>query len=306
MPELPEVQTTVDGLNKKVKGLTIEEVRTDYFSHFHTGADNIKDPKFFAAFKRQVKNKKILKAERRAKNILIHLHGNKTILIHMKMTGHLMYGMYEYKKKENKWISKEKNSPLSDPFNQFLHLVFTFTNKKQLAFSDMRRFAKVTLIDTDKLTESSHLKNLGPEPLDKNFQLEIFSSQLMKKPKGKIKQVLMDQSVISGIGNIYSDEILWRANTHPLSIVNKIPEKEIKLMFKATLETLKKGINFGGDSTSDYRNIEGIRGTFHAHHNAYQMHNKKCKKPGCPGVLKRIVIGARSAHFCPAHQTLFR
>ena len=115
----------------------------------------------------------------------------------------------------------------------------------------------------------------------------------------------MDQSIIAGIGNIYSDEILWRAGVHPSSQVKKIPEKNLKLMFTAMRETLKKGIDFGGDSMSDYRNIKGERGKFQNYHHAYQRTGKACDKPGCRGVIKRMVIGARSAHFCPIHQKLY-
>lgn len=313
MPELPEVQTTVDGINKTVKGRVITDVWTDYKSSMKMHSESIKNPKYFTEFKKRIIGAKIKGARRRAKNILIDLSNGETILIHMKMTGHLMYGNYEYIRKENKWRASDKG-PLQDPFNQFLHVVFTFENGpstslragNHLAFSDMRKFAKVSYVETDTEDESRHLSGLGPEPLTKMFTYPLFKERLMLRKRGKIKQVLMDQSVMAGIGNIYSDEILWRSNVHPLSIVEKIPEKNLKLMYIAVGETLKKGIDFGGDSTSDYRNIKGERGQFQATHNAYQMHKKKCKKKGCPGVLERIQVGGRSAHFCPVHQLLFK
>lgn len=280
MPELPEVQTTVDGLNRTVKGRKIIGVWTDYKSPYKHYAESIKNPKYFQSFKKKIVGAKILGAKRRAKNILINLSNNKTILVHMKMTGHFVY-------------DPKPNYP-------FVHLSFDLDNKKKLVFSDMRKFAKVTL-----LPEKS-LENLGLEPLDKHFTYKDFKTRLFLKPKGKIKQVLLDQSVVVGIGNIYSDEILWLANVHPLSIVKKIPEENLKLAFKAMKKTLEKGIDFGGDSTSDYRNIKGERGRFQATHNAYQMNKKPCKKRGCKGILERIVVGGRSAHFCPVHQTLFR
>ena len=303
MPELPEVQTTVNGLNKTVKGRKIVDVWTDYKSTHKMFKGSIKEPKFFNSFKKQIRNQTILKSERRAKNILIHLTNNKTILIHMKMTGHLMYGKYE--KDGNKWKPVGRG-PLADSFNQFIHLVFVLDNGRELAFSDMRKFAKVTLINTDKLDESLHVSELGPEPLDKKFTFEVFKQRLLKKPKGKIKTTLMDQTLISGIGNIYSDEILWRAGVNPLSIVGAIPDKNLKQMYKATQETLRKGIDFGGDSMSDYRNIYGERGKFQEHHRAYRRTDKKCSKSGCKGIIKRIVVGARSAHLCPVHQNLFK
>jgi len=288
MPELPEVQTTVDGLNKTVKGHKIVNVWSSYKSSYFKGRDEIKNHKFFIKFKKLVIGKKILKAERRAKNILIHLSGGHTILIQMKMTGHFLYEGYK-----------------SDPFNSHIRLYFTLDNGKHLYFSDMRKFAKVTLIETGKLAESLHLKHLGPEPLDPSFQLKAFSLQLKKRPRGKIKQVLMDQSLIAGIGNIYSDEILWRAGVHPLSYPKYIPEKNLRAMFKAIKETLRKGINLGGDSMSDYRNIKGERGEFQNHHHAYRRTGKSCEKKGCDGIIKRIIVGTRSTHFCPVHQKLF-
>lgn len=286
MPELPEVQTTVDGINRTVRGRTIVGVETTYKSAYYKGKDEIKNPNFFKKFSQLVIGQKILKAERRAKNILIHLSGGDTILVHMKMTGYFYYD--------------------PEPEAEFIRLVFLLDNNKKLALSDMRRFAKVTLIETKKLTESPHLENLGPEPLEPSFQLRAFSLQLKKRPKGKIKSVLMDQSLIAGIGNIYSDEILWRANVHPLSIVEKIPSVNFQLMFKAMKEVLKKGIDFGGDSMSDYRNIEGKKGKFQDHHRAYRLTGKPCGKRDCKGIISRAVIGARSAHFCPVHQIFFK
>jgi formamidopyrimidine-DNA glycosylase len=305
MPELPEVQTTVNGINATAKGRKIIDVWTSYNSVYHLNKDNIKDPKFFKTFKKIIVGEKILRAERMAKNILIHLSGGHTMLIHMKMTGHVMYGKYEFNKKLNTW-KPASDGPLADPFNAFIRFVLVLDNGKHLVLSDMRRFAKVTIFETSKLKETLHLSNIGPEPLEDSFTFKVFKERLMKKPRGKVKQVLMDPSVIAGIGNIYSDEILWRANVHPASIVSAIPEKSLKLMFNATKSTLNKGIDFGGDSMSDYRNIHGERGKFQDHHQAYRRTGKICSKKGCSGIIQRMVIGTRSAHFCPIHQELYK
>jgi formamidopyrimidine-DNA glycosylase len=302
MPELPEVQTTVNGINQTAKGKLILDAFTSYNSLYHAGKDNIKDPKFFKLFRNRVKGKKIIKAERRAKNILIHLSEGYTILVHMKMTGHMMYG--EYKKIKGVW-TPSKDGPLQDPFNQFIRFVIALDNGKHLVLSDVRKFAKVTLVKTEALEECLHLEHLGPEPLDDKFSFEVFKKQISKKPKGRIKTVLMDQSLIAGIGNIYSDEILWRASVHPLSFAAKIPEKNLKEMFEAMKETLKEGISFGGDSMSDYRNIRGEKGAFQEHHRAYRRTGNPCDKPRCRGKIERIVVGTRSTHFCPVHQKLF-
>ena len=310
MPELPEVQTTVNGLKKTVVGLTIKDVWSDLPRSNINRPDykeTIKYLPFFGHFKKSVRGKKILSAERRAKNILIDVSGGHTILIHMKMTGHIMYGSYAFDKKKNEWTpaANEKNDALRDPFNKFLHVVFSFTNGKQLVLSDMRKFAKVTLLSSSKAHTTKHLDRLGPEPFEKGFDARAFVARLLKKPKGKIKSVLMDQSVLAGVGNIYSDEALWLTGIQPTALVAKIPEKKLQELFTAVIKVLKKGIDFGGDSTSDYRRIDGTRGKFSGQHNAYRLTGTKCKKSGCKGVILRRVVGGRSAHFCSIHQKLW-
>lgn len=307
MPELPEVQTTVDGIERYAKGLSIADAWTDYASKFHIGKDNIADPAFFARFRKQVKGAKVAGAARRGKNVLVNLSNGKTIVIHMKMTGHIMFGSYRKLAKKDAqgetWRPADpKDTALNDPFNRFIHLVLSFTNGKCLVMSDMRKFAKVTMIETAELLSSPHLALHGPEPLEDGFEAKDFEAALMKRPRGKMKQVMMDHTVVSGIGNIYSDEILWSAGVHPLRLVRDVKPKEWKLLYKAMRETLLKGIDFGGDSMSDYRNILGEKGKFQAQHNAYRKTGKPCGKRGCKGTIQRIKVGGRSGHFCDAHQ----
>src|SRR3989344_5539607 len=159
-----------------------------------------------------MRGKKIKSVTRRGKNVLVNLSSNVTILIHMKMTGHLLYGKYKRSVKlkaknvkQEEWEAVEEG-PLKDPFNRFIRLVFTLSNGKHLAFSDMRKFAKVCYLPTDALSLSADLSHLGPEPLEKEFRIKNFEYQLGKRPNGKIKQVLMDQRLLAGIGNIYSHE----------------------------------------------------------------------------------------------------
>ncbi len=324
MPELPEVQTTVSGLKKVLPKLKITDVWSDLpkRKHAHRNRETIKDLTYFNEFKKEIIGKKVIDVKRRAKNILIQLSGpstklgvnNQTILIHMKMTGHLLYGKYTYinpstgstsslqaKLGAGTWKPTE-HGPLEDPYNRFIHAVFSLSNGKHLAFSDARKFGKIVLVQTDKIYESSHLKDLGPEPLEKSFTFEKFKERLAKKPNQKIKIVLMDQSVISGIGNIYSDEILWHAGIHPEERMKHISKRKQKKMFQAMKKVLKKGIDFGGDSLSDYRNIKGEPGKFQLHHEAYQRTGEKCRKND-GGVILRKMIGGRSAHFCSAHQS---
>ncbi len=312
MPELPEVQTTVNGINHYTKELRITDVWTDYFSLQYEGKNHIKNKIFFTKFKKEIVGTKILKAERRAKNILIELSNGMTILIHMKMTGHVLYGTYKKIKTKNEkgkiveeWVSDDTNEALKDPFNRFIHLVLSLSNRKHLVLSDMRKFAKVTLLPTKELSASTDLSKLGPEPLDKNFTKEVLTERLRTKPRGKIKTVLMDQTVVAGIGNIYSDEILWASNIHPLSIASHLKPRDVQKIWENIKIILKKGITFGGDSMSDYRNLDGLPGKFQHKHNAYRKTGKPCSKKGCSGIIHRQMIGGRSAHFCSVHQKIY-
>jgi formamidopyrimidine-DNA glycosylase len=250
-----------------------------------------------------VVGKKIIEAERKAKNILLHLSGNVTILIHMKMTGHFLYGEYKFEK--NAWKPKNKNGPLNDMHNKFVRAVFTLSDGKHLAFSDMRKFAKINFFETEKIMVHKELSKLGPEPLEKTFRFEDFKKVLLKKPKGKIKQVLMMPEIISGIGNIYSDEILWASNIHPLSHPINIPDSNLKTAFKAMKIILESAIENGGDSMSDFRKIDGTKGGYQNFHKAYKKTGQKCLKKNCSGIIERIKIGGRSAHFCKKHQKIF-
>lgn len=213
------------------------------------------------------------------------------------MTGHLLYGNYSWNGK--KWITKDPL--LSDSFNQFIHLIFNLSNGKSLAFSDMRKFAKVLMFETDKKSSHIDLVNIGPEPLD-GISKETLKTQILKRPKWSIKTVLMDQEVLAGIGNIYSDEILWTANVHPERTPKSLTTKEINDIWKATIEILKHSITMGGDSMSDYRNVYGEKGKFQNAHKVYRRTKESCLKKGCSGIIQRKIIDGRSGHFCSTHQ----
>lgn len=311
MPELPEVTTTAKKLDMILSGLEIKSVWTSYNSPYFKGKENIKDPKYFSRFKMGVVGEKVASVQRYGKNVLINISGPKTILIHMKMTGHLLYGKYKkglveenvdnIKKRVPGWIPEEKG-PLQDKFNGYIRLVFELSNKKHLVLSDVRKFAKVCLIEDGEAKKHKDLSSLGPDPTAKGFDFKIFKSILLKKPNGRIKNILMDQDLISGIGNIYSDEALWLTEIHPEESPKKLFDTEIKKLLKNTKEVLKKGIDFGGDSTSDYRQPDGTPGKFQKHHKVYRRKGEKCLRKGCDGKITRKVVGGRSAHFCDTHQ----
>lgn len=295
MPELPEVHTTATMLHKKICGKQIVDVWSDYNSQHYKGKENIKDISYFKKIRKDIVGEKVIKVVRRAKYILFYLSSGKIILTHMKMTGHFLCGKYSYEKNKNIWKANEPG-PLQDPFNQFVHFVLTFSDGTHLALSDMRKFATITLIENDDL--KNKISSLGVEPLEKDFNWKIYKACLSKYQKQKIKTALMNQSLVVGIGNIYSDEILWASKISPVRLIETMTDAEYKILTKHTQELLSKGINFGGDSMSDYRNPDGIPGEFQLHHNAYRRTGKKCKRKNCKGIIERIVLGGRSAHFC--------
>lgn len=296
MPELPEVETTVRDLKKTkppILGAKFFDVWTDW-------KKMVKRPKKFLDFKKELKGKKILNIKRRGKNILFYLDKEKILLIHQKLTGHLLYGKWEIKKGKPK--SKIKGPLLDDPMNRFLHLIFFLNNGWQLAISDLRKFAKVELWDREELENSKEFKSLGPEPLEKDFNFEKFCNALRKKKRGKIKQILMDQNIIAGIGNIYSDEILWQAKIHPFKDISKLKEKELKKIYLAMRKILPLAIKLGGESISDFRRISGQRGYFDQKRKVYRREGEKCQR--CSSIIRKIKLAGRSAHFCPICQKL--
>jgi formamidopyrimidine-DNA glycosylase len=286
MPELPEVETTIRGLRRRVLGRTFVDVWTDW-------PKLIKKPKSFEKFKKEIKYKEIKKIWRRGKNILFDLSDDRTLLIHQKLTGHLLFGKWE--KTNNRW--QPPPGPLSEKINSFLHLLFTLDNGKMLALSDLRKFAKVELLNKEELKKE--LSSLGPEALEKSFTFKEFKKALQGKGR-KIKQVLMEQKTIAGIGNIYSDEILFASKIHPRKKTSELKEKEMKEIYKNIKKILKKAISLKGESISDYRVLSGERGGFDTERKIYGREGERCLR--CGSVIKRIKIGGRSAHFCPKCQ----
>ncbi|MBI4117266.1 MAG: DNA-formamidopyrimidine glycosylase [Parcubacteria group bacterium] len=291
MPELPEVETIARELKKKIVGLKITDVWADREKPFKQ-AGGLK------TFLKEVKNKKITDVRRRAKFVIINLEGPKSIFIHQKISGHLLYG--KWKKNKNDWVSIISGPLKNDRQNKYLRIVLCLNNGFQVALSDLRRFGKVMLVSDKDIENLKELKKLGPEPLEMSF--EEFKKLFLKK-KGRLKPVLMDPYFIAGIGNIYSDEILWDAGYHPLARVEKLKENDLKEIFSSTKKILQKAIKYRGDSVDDYRLPSGEKGRYQKIQNAYQQTGKKCKK-GDGGIIQRLKVGGRSAHFCPKHQRL--
>lgn len=288
MPELPEVETTIRELSKKIVGKKIVD--------FWTDAENLIKRPSLEKFKKGVVDKKITRINRRGKNILIYLDENYLLLVHQKLTGHLLYGLWE--KRGNSWLPKTNIENFSDPYNRFLHLIFFLDDGKMLALSDMRKFAKVIYGKKDEILNSKDLE-VGVEPLSKEFTLEKFK-EILKSQKRPIKTVLMDQELIAGIGNVYSDESLWMARISPLRKANSLKDDEIKRLYQAIKKILKKAIELQGTSIIDYRKPDGSKGKMDKFLKVYRKEGEKC--PRCKGIIKRVIINGRSAHYCPKCQ----
>ena len=291
MPELPEVETTIKGLNIKVLKRTFIDVWSDW-------KKTVKKPKNFDAFRKELKGKKIKRVWRRAKNVIFELSDGYSLLIHMKMTGHLIVGKWHLD--YGKW-KPVKRGPLDEKINLFIHVLFFLDNAQMIALSDYRKFAKVELWKTEELLNSPEFKNIGPEPLERNFTVVKFKERLKNK-KGKIKQVLMVPEVIAGVGNIYSSEALWWAKIHPEKSASTLTDRELTLLYKAVKKVLIKGIKLGGESFADYRDVDGKKGHFDTERRVYKREKQSCKR--CGTLIVRKKFGGRSAFFCPTCQHL--
>lgn len=291
MPELPEVETIVRELRKKVVGLKISDAWVDW-------PKTLKQAGGIESFKKQVRGKKILSVRRRAKYIIMDIEGAKTLFVHQKISGHLLYG--KWKMVNGKWESVIPGPLKNDRQNGYIRFILYLHNGYQLALSDLRRFGKVILVDDDKVQDLREIRELGPEPLEMTFAQ---FRKLFERKRGRIKQVLMDPTFIAGIGNIYADEILWASGLHPLSRADNLDEKDLKKIYANTVGILKQAIKYKGSSMEDYRMPSGRKGRFQDIQNAYQKTGQKCKKKD-GGVIQRMTIAARSAHFCPKHQIL--
>lgn len=288
MPELPEVQTTVNGLKREVLNRTFLGLWTDTPNIFH----GISPESFLAS----IKNKKIIDIQRRAKNILIYLSGDLVILIHLKMTGHLLVGKWEYNPKYKNWNPLVEGPIKNDPYNRFVRVFFYLDDDRKIGLCDARKFAKIELWSREDI-ETKALADIGPEPLDSDFSLSKFIELFKKKKKGKIKQILMDQSFIAGIGNIYASEILFEAMIHPEEDITNLSEKDIEKIYSAMRSILPKGVDAGGDSFSDYRNVYGEKGKFQNIMKVYGKEGKQC--PRCNTNISKMVIATRGTYYCP-------
>jgi formamidopyrimidine-DNA glycosylase len=284
MPELPEVQTVVSDLKQRIVGDTI----VGFWSDWPKAIKNLS----LAKFKKEMVGRKILGVRRIGKNIFIDLSGGKTLYLHLKMTGHLII--------KSKGQTAEDKKYFADRVNQYVHHSWTLEDRKNkkinLDFSDMRKFAKIVLVDTDKVMELKEIKALGIDAMDPKFDAKYFQALLAKRPKRKIRDILMDQTLIAGIGNIYLSEVLFSAGILPTHLAGKIRPEEAKKLHQIIIKTLKRAIKLRGTSDSDYRDTTGAPGGFQKVLQVYRKTGKKC--PKCDTMVQRAKMGQRSVFFC--------
>jgi formamidopyrimidine-DNA glycosylase len=293
MPELPEVQTVVSDLNEKIKGDTI----VSFWSEWPNAIKNVNRERPASSadeFSKKIQNRKILGARRIGKNIFLDLSGNKTLYIHLKMTGHLLI-----KSK----VKSQKSKFFKDRVNQYIRHKFFLKSGRILEFSDLRKFGKIVLDDTQIINDLKEIKNLGIDALDPRFTFKKFKEILEKKINSKIGIVLMEQNLIAGIGNIYRSEILFDAKILPERTIKSISNKDLEKIYKATLKILKKAVKMRGTSDSDYRDTSGAPGNFQKVLMVYNREKQKCRAYRqadkiCDTIIQRKTLGQRSVFFC--------
>ena len=295
MPELPEVELTVRDLRANIVGRTIVNLETDWPKYF-------KLPKSQAAFRERVAGRRIIAVDRRGKSILIHLSEDYLLLIHQKISGSLLVGNWERVRDAEsgrlRWLPAPPAPGLPPTRGRFVHLLFNLDNGRQLGLSDLRKFGKALCAKEELILDLPEMRNLGPDPLDPQFTFARFL-ELFAGRRGRIKQQLMNPNFIAGIGNLYSDEILYTAGIHPLTPLQHLRESQLKLLYDAIELVLRKALRMGGTGkkpstpSGEEAGYDRVRMIYH--------------RTVCPHghTVVRLKTGGRTAHFCPEEQRLF-
>ena len=278
MPELPEVETIRIGLEKYLVNHRIERV-------------DIKTPKIFSGNKKDILGSKIIKIRRFAKVLSIDLSNDYSIIVHVKLTGQLIYRGPNLKNPPD--LSLKVTEGIS---GKHTHVIFKLDKKGFLYYNDVRKFGWIKLIKTLDLLKTGFIGKLGPEPFN-GLTFEVFE-EILKKSKTKIKVLLMDQTKIGGIGNIYANDALWLSKVNPKTISNTISDVKKKDLYNAILKVLKEGIKRGGASELSFVTPDGTEGKYQEHFLVYGQDKKTC--PRCKKEkIKKVKLGGRGTYYCP-------
>jgi formamidopyrimidine-DNA glycosylase len=270
MPELPEVETIRRGLVEKVKGRKIIQVEIRLTKLLK----GISEEEFI----RKVEGKKIEEIRRRAKLLIIDLYGSNSLLIHLKMTGRLLY------------LSSQEE------ITKHTHLIFYLDNSMTLRFWDLRQFGYIKVVAKETIFNLPEISQLGSEPLEPTFTQDEFKRLIKGKKRGKIKPLLMDQRFIAGIGNLYGDEICYLARVKPTREISTLTDQEITALYTQMRKVLLTAIEQRGSSVDEYRDIYNQPGQYHFQLKVYGREGEECYSCGQP--IQRIKLRGRSTHFC--------
>lgn len=298
MPELPEVENLRLGLEKKILGQKIVDVKVRK-PKLVSGKGTLRKAsiKKVKEFEEGLLGEAFMKVERRAKNLIFRFRSGKVLLVHLKMSGQFVY----------KGLNSNKNVIGGHPIeisetelpNKHTHVTFKL-NKGTLYYNDTRMFGYLLYYPTkDNFDEALHFELLGLEPLDKKFTPKYFEENLKNK-SGKIKAVLMNQEIVTGLGNIYADESLYEAKINPTRPANSLNKKEVKLLHKAIVRIIKKAIKVGGSSVATYKLLDESSGNYAREHKVYGKSGEKCLI--CSQDFVTIRVQTRTTVFCPKCQ----
>ena len=284
MPELPEVEVVKRSLKNSINNLTIKKVKIN--------ETNLR----YKVKKREINQiigLRVLNIIRRSKYLLFFFNKGIVMLAHLGMTGKFFLINKKKVRKETSFyytIDEEKD-------NKHDHIIFLFKNGSKLIYNDVRKFGFIKFENIKNIEKNSHLKNLGPEPLSGGFNFNYFKNYLNGKNKN-IKDLLMDQKFVSGIGNIYANEILFYCGVLPIKKVNKLKDREIREVIVNTKKILKKAILLGGSSIKNFSSISGKTGLFQQHFSVYGKLGHKCSNTDCNTKIEKIRISNRASFFC--------
>jgi formamidopyrimidine-DNA glycosylase len=293
MPELPEVESLRVSLKPYIIGQSIESVivhKPKLVSSSGTVRQPLPHKK--EEFEKELKGKTITDITRIAKNLLIHLDSGQILLVHLKMTGQLVY----QEKGENKALGGHpiELSETKLP-NQHSHIIFEL-NKGMLFYNDIRMFGYILLYpDEQSIHRSGHFDEIGIDPLDEAFTFEYLYQHIHSR-KSKLKSLLLGQSIVTGLGNIYADEVCFRAGILPSRLASSLSKKEVKNLYDAIQDVIPIAVSMGGSSVANYIMADGSRGTYAREHKVYGKAGKPCQI--CGNILQKTIINTRTTVFC--------
>ena len=284
MPELPEVEVVKRSLINKTQNLIVKAVKiNDGRLRYKIDRNKIK----------KIIGLRLKKISRRSKYLLFFFNKDIVMLVHLGMTGKFFF----VDRKKTKYKTSFYYNINKDTDNKHDRIIFNLSNNQKLIYNDVRKFGFIKFFKRANVDQNSHLKLLGPEPLSTKFNMEYFKNYIMGKER-TIKDLLMDQKFISGLGNIYVNEILFFSGVRPTKKIKKIKDFEIQKIVKYSKKIISKAIILGGSSIKDFSSSSGKRGSFQQYFSVYGKKGKNCSKAKCIGKIKKIVIANRASFFC--------